>query len=307
MSNQATLVTDSHGVIHYANPAFEHLTGYAPEEVLGQTPGILRSGAHPAAFYQRLWSTLRDGRAFRAVFTNRRKSGELYFEDKIIEPYAGPGRMITHYVATARDVTARVLALGGARDPSLVDGLTGLPRRALFRTILEKTVATATRQGLNFCLVRISLDHFPDAEGDLTARQAEALQFGASCVMRCMRQDADATARIGSRDFALILHDVFRREQLVPIINRLLISLQDLTSAEGLPAVSVSLGSALFPEHSLDEPGLLLFSEAACRQARSNGGNAHVFFDPRLGPAKRSPHAALATGSPGWTTLETLA
>src|ERR1051325_683104 len=101
------IITDRKGVIKYANPAFFELTGFTREEVLGQTPRLLKSGHHEAAFYERLWKTILGGNSFRAEFTNRKKNGEKFCEEKMITPVTDSAGAITHFVTTGRDISAR--------------------------------------------------------------------------------------------------------------------------------------------------------------------------------------------------------
>jgi len=104
------LITDKSGVIKYTNPAFESITGYSRSEVIGKTPRVLKSGVHDEAFYRQLWKTVGDGQVFRSVFTNRRKNGELYYEEKTITPIHNEQGQITSYVATGKDISERVAA-----------------------------------------------------------------------------------------------------------------------------------------------------------------------------------------------------
>jgi diguanylate cyclase (GGDEF)-like protein/PAS domain S-box-containing protein len=101
------IITDRDGVIEYVNPACEALTGYARNELLGQSTRLLKSGRHNEQFFQTLWQTIIDGRAFHAVFINRKKSGELYYEEKIITPIKDAAGVITHFVSAGRDITER--------------------------------------------------------------------------------------------------------------------------------------------------------------------------------------------------------
>ena len=95
----AVLVTDRDGRIEYVNGAFERMTGYRCDELVGKRPAALKSGTHEADFYRGLWCALLAGQEFRAIFTNRKKGGELYYEEKIIRPL-GRG-----FVSFGRDVT----------------------------------------------------------------------------------------------------------------------------------------------------------------------------------------------------------
>ncbi len=110
-NDDAVMVTDTAGVIVYVNAAFEAMTGFSRKEVVGQTPGLLKSGIQGPELYRQLWATIRAGREFRGVFTNRAKGGRLFHEEKTIRPFVDARGQITHFVANGRDVTARVRAL----------------------------------------------------------------------------------------------------------------------------------------------------------------------------------------------------
>jgi two-component system cell cycle sensor histidine kinase/response regulator CckA len=107
-SPDMVLVTDKNGMIEYVNPAFEALTGYTRDEVLGQNPKILKSGEQGADVYQELWRTLLAGNVFRGILVNRKKTGELYHVEQSICPVRDALGRITHFIATGRDLTERV-------------------------------------------------------------------------------------------------------------------------------------------------------------------------------------------------------
>ncbi|MCR4345777.1 MAG: MEKHLA domain-containing protein [Sulfuricaulis sp.] len=106
----SVIITDRDGIIQYVNPAYEETTGFSREETLGKKSNIVKSGKHEPAFYQHLWETVRSGQTFRDVFINRRKNGELFYEQKTITPLKDENGNITHFVSTGKDITAHVLA-----------------------------------------------------------------------------------------------------------------------------------------------------------------------------------------------------
>lgn len=103
---EAVVVTDREGTIQYVNPAFERITGYAQDEVLGQNPRILHSGKQDAAFYRDLWATLLDRRVWSGHLINKRKDGSLYEEEATISPVVSEDDTIVNFVGVKRDVTA---------------------------------------------------------------------------------------------------------------------------------------------------------------------------------------------------------
>ncbi len=104
------IMTDKNGVIEYANPAFEKSTGYSKEELIGKTPNLLKSGQHTNDFYRELWETVRAGSSFRAEFVNKKRSGELFYEEKTITPIKVKHKSgeHLHFVSSGRDITDRV-------------------------------------------------------------------------------------------------------------------------------------------------------------------------------------------------------
>jgi len=102
------MITDREGRIEYVNPAFERATGYSREMVVGQTPRILKSGAHDLAFYKNVWATLLAGDVYRGVFINRCSDGKIIYEEKTIAPIRRADGTITHFVSTGRDISERM-------------------------------------------------------------------------------------------------------------------------------------------------------------------------------------------------------
>ncbi len=101
------VVTDRKGNITWVNPAFTQLTGYTIDEVLGGSPGLLKSGMHDEDFCHDLWETINAGRAWRGEIVNRRKDGSLYTEDMTVTAVRDESGDITHFVAIKQDVTNR--------------------------------------------------------------------------------------------------------------------------------------------------------------------------------------------------------
>lgn len=104
-SQDGMIVTDAHNVILRVNHAFTEITGYTAEEAIGQTPSILKSGRHDAAFYTAMWECLRHTGTWHGEIWNRHKNGEIHAERLTITAVKGNAVEITNYVATLRDIT----------------------------------------------------------------------------------------------------------------------------------------------------------------------------------------------------------
>ncbi len=106
---EMVVVTNARGDIVYANPAFEAVTGYAHQEVLGQSPRLLKSGVQDEAFYRALWATISGGGTWHGRMVNKKKDGTLYTAEATISPVRDAAGAITSYVAVERDISARLV------------------------------------------------------------------------------------------------------------------------------------------------------------------------------------------------------
>lgn len=106
--NPASIViTDTSGVIEYVNPHFSELTGYSCEEIVGRNCNILKTGETGSEVYRELWETILAGGVWRGEFHNRKKDGDLYWEQALIAPIRDNSYAITHFIAIKEDITER--------------------------------------------------------------------------------------------------------------------------------------------------------------------------------------------------------
>jgi len=106
-SPACVVITNLEGNIEYVNPKFTDLTGYSTEEVLGKNPRILQSGEMSKEAYTQLWQTILSGKDWRGEFHNKKKNGELYWEDASISPIVNNNGDITHFLAVKENITER--------------------------------------------------------------------------------------------------------------------------------------------------------------------------------------------------------
>ncbi len=104
------VITDTKGNIEYANPKFFEVTGYSIEEVMGYNCNILKSGKHSKEFYENLWKTIKANNVWHDIFINKKKNGQLYWENAYISPIEDDYGNIQHYFKVAEDITDLVEA-----------------------------------------------------------------------------------------------------------------------------------------------------------------------------------------------------
>ncbi|MEI6692848.1 MAG: PAS domain S-box protein [Chlorobium sp.] len=99
------VITDQKGDIEYVNPMFTTSTGYTAEEAIGQNPRILKSGLMPDSVYLDMWQTILSGRIWDGELHNKKKNGELYWDQAVISAIRNEEGVITNFVAVKLEIT----------------------------------------------------------------------------------------------------------------------------------------------------------------------------------------------------------
>jgi PAS domain S-box-containing protein len=104
-TTEGILITDRAGRILSSNPAFTAMTGFTPDEVIGQNPRILQSGMQLPEFYQKMWGSIIGTGHWQGEIMNRRKNGEVYPQWLNINAIKDRHGNVTHYVGVAFDIS----------------------------------------------------------------------------------------------------------------------------------------------------------------------------------------------------------
>jgi len=106
-SANVIVFTDLEGRVLFANDAFEKVTGYSSEEVLGNRPAVLNSGYHSNSFYENLWNTIKNGKVWAGEFYNKRKNGSFFWEKATISPVLNKEGKPQFFIAVKEDITEK--------------------------------------------------------------------------------------------------------------------------------------------------------------------------------------------------------
>ncbi|MRI59036.1 MAG: chemotaxis protein [Epsilonproteobacteria bacterium] len=88
--------TDLRGVITYVNETFARISGYSPDELIGQPHNILRHPDMPKVVFKELWDTIEQGEIWRGYIKNLRKDRGYYWVYAEISGVYKDGRLVEY-------------------------------------------------------------------------------------------------------------------------------------------------------------------------------------------------------------------
>lgn len=100
-------MTNTQGVIIYANEKFCETSQFTLAELLGKTHGMINSGHHPREFFKDLWTTILQGKAWKGEIKNRAKDGSYYWVDNTILPVLTEDGIVDAFLSIRNDITIK--------------------------------------------------------------------------------------------------------------------------------------------------------------------------------------------------------
>ena len=287
-SQDAILITDRDANILRANQAFQDMSGYDADELIGKNPRIIKSERHDADFFQTIQSALLNSGKWSGEIWACRKNGEDYPTAVTITAVYDDHQQVSNYVSVARDISAIKKTEQEIHQLAFYDHLTQLPNRRLLLERLQRTIAASARHGWHGALIFLDLDHFKtinDTQGHVMGDRL--LIEAARRLLTCVRE-IDSVARLGGDEFVVVLEELSTQaqeaaaqtEMIVEKIRDELSKPYDLNNYDYIS--TASFGVNLFRGHQESVEDLLKHADIAMYQAKTSGRNVMRFYDPAM-------------------------
>jgi diguanylate cyclase (GGDEF)-like protein len=172
------------------------------------------------------------------------------------------------------------------------DQLTSLPNRTMLRERVEHALARAMRAGTGVATLVLDMDRFKEINDMLGHEIGDKLLIEVAQRIRASVRDQDTVARLGGDEFAVVLEGVSEAREVLPVIERIIDSLAEVTTIGGHEInSSTSVGIAMFPENGSNLSELLRAADLAMYQAKSSGRGRYQFFADAMQEEAQSRHA----------------
>ncbi|MEW6163857.1 MAG: EAL domain-containing protein [Pseudomonadota bacterium] len=280
-SHEGIIITDPAGIVIDVNAAFERITGYRYDEVVGRRAGEpIRSGQHGPEFYREMWHALGTTGLWRGEIINRRRNGELLVEMLTISAVRDSNGAVSHYVGVFTDITELRKSQDRLAFLNHYDPLTRLPNRTLLIDRMQSALERVRGSGRLAAVAYLDLDGFGAINEAVGHEQGDLILIELAGRLTHALRPGDTVARLGSDEFVLLLADLMRPIEAERAIEHVLASLgQPIGDMPATLPLSASIGMSFAPADGLDADALIRNANHAMLSAKRAGGNCLNLFD----------------------------
>lgn len=269
--------------IIYVNPAFERITGYRSEEVLGRNCRFLQGDEPDQPERDSLRRALMAEEEGRATLRNYRKDGSAFWNDLRLAPVVNDRGRVSHFIGILHDITEAKGYQEELEHQANHDSLTGLPNRNLLNDRILRAIALASRNHSEFTLAIMDLDNFKMINDSLGHNTGDQLLVQVAQRLLGCASEVDTVARLGGDEFVILLAE---DDQLSKRIARLeafkgRVAAPLLLDGEEV-VIGASMGFCCFPDDGQDLDTLLRNADTAMYQAKHMGRNRICAFTSQM-------------------------
>lgn len=281
---EGIVITDEQRRIIDTNKAFETISGYCKEDVLGQDPRVLKSGKQPAEFYQHMWQQLNTQDFWQGEVLNRRKNGAIYPEHLTIYAIRDHLNRICNYIAIFSDISQQKAQQAKIERLLHYDALTGLPNRILLSDRIKQALISARHQQYYLAVAFIDLDGFKEINDQFGHAAGDTLLTELGRRFMAIMRTQCTIARLDNDEFIAVMAGLPNRESAYPLLDQLLAaSSQPVAYQSHMLSVSASIGVDFYTPSDYDkdisEHDLIQQADQAMYLAKQQGKNQIWFFD----------------------------
>jgi len=282
-ATEAIVITDTDLRIVDVNPAYTAITGYTPEEVLGETMSFLQSEGSEHDGQDEIWSAIHAAGSWQGEVWDRRKNGELYARWLSIAAVTADGGKVSHYIGMFADITRQKVAEEQLYRMAHYDSLTRLANRRLFQDRMGQAMATAGRSGEKFCLLLIDLDGFKMVNDQLGHRAGDhLLRIIADRISSSVRT-GDTVSRLGGDEFTVLIRNLTVPEHASSVARNILARIAEPSEIDGQEIfITGSIGIAVYPADGCDTETLLRNADSAMYRSKQSGKNGVQFYSEEM-------------------------
>lgn len=267
------------------NPAFEFVTGYKRDEVIGKTPAVLQSGVHELSFYLTMWEKIRQEGIWQGEIWNRRKTGDVYPEWLTIVSITNDSGEITNYCGIFSDLSERKIVENELEKRLLTDSLTDVSNRFAYIERMDSLLESSSTisHSVQHAVYFLDLDRFKQINDTLGHAVGDTILIEAARRIQTLLKNKDIIARYGGDEFIVTLTNVKNVREAAKFAEQIIAIMEQPMNINGQEIfVSTSIGVSMYPADGETSEQLITCADKAMTYSKKNGLNGYSFYFDEL-------------------------
>jgi diguanylate cyclase (GGDEF)-like protein/PAS domain S-box-containing protein len=286
-SPQAVIVTDLENNILQVNPAFEQVSGYSFDEVVGENPQLLSAGNLAEDFFETVWLALNDSGSWQGELWNRHKNGSVYPAwFNVIKMTDNSGKA-TGYISQFFNISHLKSTTQGLASFAQYDELTHLPNWDMFQDVVDRRIEKCKAENEQLAIMVVDLDRFKWINDNLGRSVGDSLLQEVARRLGSVVRGEDALARLGGDEFVMMLPTVDGVESAIKVAQRVVDQLSHGVFVDHREIfISGSVGISVYPEHAQRGKDLVKKADVAMYAAKQGGRNTFRVYSELMERSK---------------------
>ncbi|GLC86975.1 GGDEF domain-containing phosphodiesterase [Lysinibacillus piscis] len=282
---EGIMITDKDKKITMVNPAFEFVTGYGYDEVVGKTPAVLQSGIHELPFYLTMWQMIEQNGMWQGEIWNRRKTGELYPEWLTIVSVANEQGEITNYCGIFNDLSEQKHVEHELEKRLLMDSLTNVSNQFSYIERMNNLLMASSTMShsVQHAVYFLDLDRFKQINDTLGHVLGDRILVEVAKRLKSLVKNKDILARYSGDEFIITLANVKNVKAAAAFAEKVIQIIEQPIYVDGQEIfISTSIGVSMYPTDGQTTDELILCADKAVTYSKKNGPHGYSFYFDEL-------------------------
>jgi len=279
-TNDGVVITDNMTNITYVNAAYEEITGYKSEEVIGMQPRDFKSGRQDKLFYTRMWQDIKENGIWEGVLWDKKKNGVLYPQKmRIIAVKDKNNRSVHHYISIFTDLSSNKQKLDSTEEINFKESDFLVPNEDMMFQLLKQSIED---EAFSFMVLYIAIENFNQLITSFSDFEIKSSEIFMELLKPLINKE-DFVAQTGRNIFTVIIgmqHLKVSPESFVELIYK---NLSKIISIDGRDLFfKTRIGVSFWPQDTNDLKKLLLNSIIALDWTLSRQASDIAFFSENM-------------------------
>ena len=267
-----TTTTRPDSTIVEVSSAFEKISGYSKEELLGKEISIIKHPQRDKQIIKELWDTILEQKTWTGIIKNKKKNGEEYWREQTIIPKINEeNKNIENFLSISVDVTDKK----ELEKIATIDKLTNIYNRRMLDDFLKTEIEIANRHNEDLSLIIVDIDHFKIVNDTFGHLAGDNLLTSISKIILENIRNTDIFGRYGGEEFLIICRKTTKENAFV-LAEKLRILIKEFKFDE-IGHKTISLGISDFQKSDTVET-LFKKADTALYEAKNTGRDKSVIY-----------------------------